>query len=131
MSEQDFAHALELYRVNYLQYKTTGRSEYKIAYENAESWIQAYLTSVSDRIATGRAFVNTFLQNYSTANPDLDKLKRRFTEIRKVGPKVEDEYSTVKRINAAAETTPDTSSYYIKGGVLVGLIGAIFVLSTL
>jgi hypothetical protein len=132
MSEQDFAHALELYRVNYLQYKTTGRSEYKIAYENAETWIQAYLTSVSDRITTGRAFVNTFLQNYSTANPDLDKLKRRFTEIRKVGPEVEDEYTTVKRINdAAAETSVETTSYYIKGGVLMALVGAIFVLSTL
>jgi len=132
MSEQDFAHALELYRVNYLQYKTTGRSEYKIAYENAETWIQTYLTSVSDRITTGRAFVNTFLQNYSTANPDLDKLKRRFTEIRKVGPEVEDEYTTVKRINdAAAETSVETTSYYIKGGVLMALVGAIFVLSTL
>ena len=130
MSEQDFTQALELYRVNYLQYKTTGRSEYKTAYENAERWIQTYLQGVSDQITSGRSFVGAFLQNYSTANPDLESLKRRFTEIRKVGPDVQDEYSTVKKINEAADIAPDTTPYYIKGGVLVGLIGAIFVLST-
>lgn len=131
MSEQDFAQALELYRVNYLQYRTTGKSEYKIAYENAESWIRTYLENVSSQIASGRTFVNTFLQNYSTTNPDMDKLKRRFTEIRKKGPEVEDEYSTIKKINDAADTPPDTTAYYVKGGILVALIGAIFALSAL
>lgn len=129
MSEQDFAHALELYRTNYLQYRTTGKSEYKIAYENAESWIQTYLENVSSQITSGRTFVNTFLQNYSTTNPDMDKLKRRFTEIRKMGPEAEDEYSTIKKINDAADVPPDTTAYYVKGGILVGLIGAIFALS--
>lgn len=129
MSEQDFAHALELYRNNYLQYRTTGKSEYKVAYENAESWIQTYLENVSSQITSGRTFVNTFLQNYSTANPDMDKLKRRFTEIRKMGPEAEDEYSAIKKINNEADAPPDTTAYYVKGGILVGLIGAIFVLS--
>jgi len=129
MSEQDFAHALELYRANYLQYRTTGRSEYKIAYENAERWIQTYLDNVSNQIASGRSFVNTFLQNYSTASPDMDKLKRRFTAIRKEGPAAEDEYLTIKKINEAHDMPEDTSQYYVKGGILLSLIGAIFMLS--
>ena len=129
MSDQDFAHALELYRVNYLQYRTTGRSEYKTAYENAERWIQTYLENVSGQIASGRSFSNTFLQNYSTVNPDMDKLKTRFTEIRRVGPAVEDEYITVKKIGDAVNVPTDTTQYYVKGGILLSLIGAVFMLS--
>lgn len=130
MSEQDFLQALELYRTNYLQYRTTGRSEYKTAYENAENWVQLYLQEKSRQITEGRSFVNSFLQNYSTANPDLDKLKTRFNQIRKEGPATEDEYRTIKKITEQTEIPVDSTSYYVKGGILVGLIGAIFVLST-
>lgn len=130
MSEQDFTQALELYRVNYLQYRTTGRSEFKTAYENAESWIQLYLEDKSTKIANGRDFVTGFLNNYATANPDLDRLKTRFSQIRREGPAVEDEYSTIRKINENTDISVDATPYYVKGGILVALIGAIFVLST-
>ena len=131
MSEQEFTHALDVYREYYLKYRTTGRSEYKIAYENAERWIQLYLGNISNQITSGRTFVDSFLRNYATASPDLDKLKTRFTRIRKEGPAIQDEYSTIKKINDNAEQPPDASQYYVKGGVLIALVGAIFVLSAI
>lgn len=128
MSEQDFAQALELYRTNYVQYRTTGKAEYKIAYENAQRWIDLYLGQFTNQITNGRTFVNTFLQNYSTANPDLDLLQKRFAQVRQEGPRVQDEYMMIKKINDNVEQ-PDYSGYYVKGGVLAALIGAIVVFS--
>jgi hypothetical protein len=130
MSEQDFAQALELYRTNYVQYRTTGRSEYKIAYENAERWIQLYLEQFTNQITSGREFVNTFLRNYSTANPDMETLRTRFQTIRTEGPKIEDEYLTLKRLNEQTPE-PESTSYYVKAGILAGLLGSIFVLNVL
>jgi len=131
MSEQDFAQALEIYRTKYVEYRTTGRSEHKIAYENAETWIRNYLESVSTQIQSGKTFVDTFLQNYSTANPDMETLRSRFQQIRKEGPATQDEYIRLNRINENSLPPPDSTSYYIKAGVLAALIGAVFVVTTL
>jgi succinate dehydrogenase/fumarate reductase flavoprotein subunit len=129
MSEQDFLHALELYRTNLVQYRVTGRTEYKTAYENAESWINTYLNGITDQITDGKTFVDGFLQNYSTANPDMDKLKTRFAQIRKEGPEAQDTYMTIRRINEQGDVPIDMTAHYVKAGVLVALIGAIAVLS--
>lgn len=130
MSEQDFSHALELYRTNLVQYRVTGRPEYKTAYENAESWVRNYLNNVSAQITQKKSYVDSFLQNYSTANPDMDTLKTRFSEIRATGPQAQDDYMTIKRINDAEEIPVDPYPYYVKGGALLALVGAVFVLTT-
>ena len=129
MSEQDFTHALELYRTNLVQYRVTGRTEYKTAYENAERWIQTYLNGINDNITNGKTFVDGFLQNYSTTNPDMDKLKTRFSQIRREGPQVQDTYMAIRRINEQGDVPVDMTPQYVKVGVLVALIGAIAVLS--
>lgn len=129
MSEQDFTQALELYRVNLLQYRLTGKAEHKIAYENAERWINLHLGEINRQITSGRTFVNQFLEDYSTANPDLVTLKTRFSQIRQEGPRIQDEYSAIRRINESTEVTPDMTSQYVKAGVLVALIGATVLLN--
>lgn len=130
MSEQDFNQALELYRTNLLQYRLTGKSEYKIAYENAERWIQLHLEEINRQITSGKTFVNRFLQDYSTANPDLVTLKTRFRQIRSEGPRTQDEYAAIRRINEQNEVPVDMTSQYVKAGVLIALVGAVIVLNT-
>lgn len=131
MSEQAFNQALELYRTNLVQYRVTGRTEYKTAYEAAERWIEIYLNGINQQITNGKTFVDGFLQNYSTANPDMDKLRTRFQQIRNEGPKTQDAYMAIRRINEQAEMEPpvESTSYYVKGGILLGLVGAIALLS--
>ncbi len=130
MSEQDFNQALELYRTNLLQYRLTGKSEYKIAYENAERWINLHLEEINRQITSGKTFVNRFLQDYSTANPDLVTLKTRFRQIRSEGPRTQDEYAAIRRINEQNEAPADMTSQYVKAGVLIALVGAVIVLNT-
>ncbi len=131
MSEQDFAQALELYRSNYVQYRVTGRSEYKLAYENAEKWLNSYIESISTQITDGKIFVDSFLHEYANANPDLELLRNRFKEIRTKGSEVQDEYQTVRAINASQPTEVDMSPTYTKIGVAVALVGATLVLTML
>lgn len=131
MSEQDFAHALELYRSNYVQYRVTGRSEYKIAYENAEKWLNSYIDSISTQITDGKTFVDSFLREYATANPDLEILRNRFKEIRTKGSEVQDEYQTIRAINESQPKEVDMSPTYTKIGVAVALVGATLVLTIL
>lgn len=130
MSEQDFTQALELYRTNLLQYRLTGKTEHKIAYENAERWIQLHLEEINRQITSGKTFVNQFLQEYSTANPDLVTLKKRFSDIRSEGPRTQDEYAAIRRINEQNELPADMTSQYVKAGVLIALVGAVIVLNT-
>jgi len=123
----DFGQAVELYRTNYIEYRATGKNEYKIAYENAERWIQLYLNSIGQRITTGANYINQFVTNYQSSNPELVTLQRRFREIRRDGRSLQDKYTTVKRVSDQEQTPEpeDWSEYYVKGVIAVGLLGVI------
>jgi len=123
----DFGQAVELYRTNYIEYRATGKNEYKIAYENAERWIQLYLNSIGQRITTGANYINRFVTNYQSSNPELVTLQRRFREIRRDGRSLQDKYTTVKRVSDQEQTPEpeDWSEYYVKGVIAVGLLGVI------
>jgi len=133
MYTPDFTHAMELYKTNYVNYLTakdeTLKSAYKIAYTNAENWIQAYLNQTQKNIATKSQDIDKFVQEYSTANPDMVKLKSEFKQIRTQGPKLEDQYIQIKRVNEEPIPKPDPYSYYMKGGIVLGLLGIIGVVS--
>ena len=123
-SPTDFGQALELYKTNYVQYRTTGRPEFKIAYESAESWISQYLQSMSREIESGATYVNKFIQDNVNANPELVQLQSRFRTIRNEGPALQDKYAMVRRINTEAPEV-DYTEYYVKAGLIVGFIGMV------
>lgn len=124
---------MELYRTNYVNYLTakdeTMKSAYKIAYTNAENWIQAYLSETQKNITTKGKDIDSFVQEYSTANPDMVKLQSDFKQIRTQGPKLEDQYVQIKRVNEEPIAKLDPYSYYMKGGIVLGLLGIIAVVS--
>ena len=125
----DFTQAMNIYKTNYVMYRTTGNSAYKTAYENAERWIQAYLAEQNQKITTSAQTINQFVQDYTTANPDLVNLKNQFTSIRTEGPKLEDKYIQIKRVKEEASGEIDNTSYYIKGGIVAGLLGIVVAMS--
>lgn len=127
-SPTNFTQAMELYRANYIDYRATGRAEYKIAYENAEKWIQQYLSTMRTGIANDAANVQAFIQEYQTANPELVELQRKFQVIRETGPKLQDQYSTLRRVNTERPEVEYTS-YYVRGALIVAALGLVFVLS--
>lgn len=123
-----FAEAINIYQTNYIQYRTTGRAGHKFAYEAAQRWIENYLRKMNAAIATDAQAISKFVDESTTANPELGDLQKRLTTIRKEGPAVQDAYATIKRVN---EEQPliDNTDLYVKAGIAAGLLGIVIVMS--
>jgi len=124
----DFVQALDLYKTNYVQYRATGNAAYKVAYENADRWITQYLESLNQEISNDTTRINTFLQEYSNANPELAELQAKFQTIRTEGPALQDKYTTVRRVQSEVPSV-DMTTHYVKVGLIVALVGLIAVFS--
>lgn len=124
----DFGQAVEIYKQNYVQYKTTGRVEYKTAYETADSWIQQYLENMQSRIQDGSKAVTSFVNQNVNTGTELGQLQSKMKTVRTEGPKSQDAYITVKRINAQ-QPPEDNADLYVKAGIAAGLAGIAFVMS--
>jgi hypothetical protein len=124
----NFTQALDAYRSNYVQYRTTGRAEFKIAYENAQAWIDTYLKQLDTAITTDAQSISKFVTEYSNANPELRSLQKQFSTIRKDGPRLQDAYTTVKRVNEE-QPVLDNTDLYVKAGIAAGLLGIVLVMS--
>lgn len=118
----EYQQALELYRKNYLDYKVTGQSTYKVAYENAQRWIELYLKNLQSQVDSDQAFVSQFLQEYSRTNPELDTMRTNMKEIQEKGPQLQDQYETLVRSKENEEQV-DTTSLYLKAVAIAGLLG--------
>lgn len=123
-----FVQALNAYQTNYVQYRTTGRTEYKIAYENAQKWIESYLNQMNASITSDSQKISKFVSEYTNTNPELMQLQKRFETIRKEGPVVQDSYATIKRVNDE-QPVIDNTDLYVKAGIAAGLLGIVVVMS--
>jgi hypothetical protein len=114
-----FEDLLELYRTNFVNYKVTGIPAYKSVYERAQDSIERHLQVLSAKLQADSQYINETVDKYQKTNPELAKLSKEMKSIQQEGPKLQDKYETEKRLQAA----PDTTYLYIKGGVVLGLIG--------
>ena len=127
----DFGQAIEIFRSNYIQYRTTGQSTYKQAYEAAELWLNRYLTSVDSQLRRSNGDLKQFVDSYSNANPDMVALQGKMKSIATEGPEIQDEYETVKRV-MSDEASRDPSqkwNYYVKGAIVAGILGIAAILA--
>lgn len=127
-TSMDFTQALAIFRDNYTKYRVTGESTYKAQYMAAETWINRYLASMQTGLDAKAAEIRKFVADYQTANPELVDLQRKFRVIREEGPRLQDTYSTVRRMNTEIPEI-DYTEYYVKAGLVVTIVGLIVVLS--
>ncbi len=123
----DYRTALGLYKRNYLEYKLTGNAAYKTAYENAQKWIETYLTNLEKELAKDTSSIEGFVKDYPESNPQLDAMKAKMSVIRKDGPKLQDTYETLKKSDE--ELPEDMTPYYVKGIAVAGILGVIAAVS--
>lgn len=114
-----FDDLLELYRTNFVNYKVTGIPAYKSVYERAQDSIERHLQVLTAKLQADSQYINETVDKYQQTNPELTKLSKEMKTIQKTGPELQDQYETQKRIKGE----PDTTYLYIKGGVVIGLIG--------
>ena len=128
--DSNFQSALEMYRTNYLEYKLTGETAYKEAYERAQAVIEEYLQNLQKRVNNDASYVDRFVKDYANANQTLMDLRDKSQQIQKAGPVLQDQYIAQKRL---AESNPkiDYSAYYVKAGIIVVALGMAYVGSIL
>ena len=117
---------IDMYKTNYIEYRTTGNEANKDIYETAKLYIEDYLKTLQDRVSKDATYVNEFLDKYGSTNADLESLQSMMKTIREKGPKMEDQYLTLKNTDDAPI---DYKQYYVKGVILVGIVGMLVVLS--
>lgn len=125
----DLQSAMDAYKNAYTQYKLTGDASYKTAYENAQQWIETYIQNQKSQLDSNKEFIDAFVQDYSNTNPELDHLQTQFKKLQKESPELQSEYAVNHALYQQQESGPDLTPYYIKGGVLAGILGILAVIS--
>lgn len=126
----DFGQAVEIFKYNYIQYRTTGKTYYKDAYESAQKWIEDYLARLNGDIEKSGSDIKEFVDKYANSGTDIGNLGASLKEIRREGPALQDKYETIKRIQTE-ESKTDYTDYYVKGGIAAALLGVGVVMSLL
>jgi hypothetical protein len=112
-------------RDNLLEYKMTGRSEYKAVYDGTKTWLDTYIANLSTQLTREADTINTDVTTYRFVPSELRQTQSEFQQVKAEGPKVEDTYLTLKK-QLDQVPVPDSSGLYVKGGIAAGLlVGAI------
>lgn len=124
----EYAQMLNTFRDNYLQYKMTGTMAHRTAYETAQRSIEAYIAQLRTRADTNATEIQSFVDEYATANPELVALQSELRTIKEETPRLRDRYETEKRVGNV-QTAVDTTLYYAKGVIVLVLAGIAFLVS--
>jgi flagellar biosynthesis chaperone FliJ len=116
----EFERILEQYKANLLEYKVTGRSEYKSRANTAETWLQQYIDTLNKSVQADAAYINKFVKEYENTNPELIKFQKEIQNARKKGPELSDVYDGEKKV--LEEEPVDESLFYTKAAAVGGIL---------
>jgi hypothetical protein len=125
----EFDIVLKQYKASLLEYKVSGESVFKRQADNAEKWLNDYISSLKTSIRQDANRITDFARNYENTNPDLVKYAKQIAEVREKGPKLQDIYEGEKE--SQAEPPIDESQYYTKAAAVGGILALAAVVSFL
>lgn len=125
----EFDRVLRMFKTTTLDYKTTGRVEFKQQADIAEKWLNDYITTLNNSIERDASFIDNFAKKYATTNPDLVKYKEEIARAREKGPELQDVYEGEKE--SQEEKPIDETPYYTKAAVVGGILALAAVVSFL
>ena len=120
-----FDNVVNQYKQALLNYKVTGRSEFKTQAVRSETWIKDYLNSLSRQIQTDAAYIDRFVKTYERTNPDIVKYTKEIRDARTKGPELQDVYEGEQEVRKVPPM--DETPFYVKAAVIGGIlaIGAV------
>lgn len=116
----EFERILEQYKANLLEYKVTGRSDYKTKATTAETWLRQYIDTLNKSVQTDADYINKFVKEYENTNPELIKFQKEIQNARKKGPQLSDVYEGEKKV--LEEEPVDESLFYTKAAAVGGIL---------
>ena len=126
---QVFNTVLDQYRTSLTYYKLTGNSAVRPQVDTYKQWLDSYVAALKEQSEQQTSRIRSFVGEYQTTNPELVEMQQRIREIQTEGPKLQDQYETELAAKAQEQVPPDTTSYYIKGGLIAGVLAMVAVLS--
>lgn len=129
MMNQDFQKTLDMYRQNLTEYKLTGNSVYKTSADTAKAWLDSYVEALQKESQNQANSINNFVSQYQRTNPELIEIQKRIKKVQKEGPELQDIYETEKE--AQQQEAVDYTRYYVKAGIIVGVLSVFAVVSFL
>jgi hypothetical protein len=108
-------------RDNLLEYRMTGKSIYKTAYEGTKRWLDQYIASMNTQIAREGDGITTQVTSYETTDQDLLTTQAEFQRVKTEGPELENKYLTIKK-QADQASEVDNTSLYVKGAIIAALV---------
>lgn len=116
---------LEQMRDNLLEYKMTGRPEYKTVYDGTKAWLDRYISNLSESLTREADSITADVNAYRSSNSEMTKAQADFQTVKTEGPQAEDRYLTLKK-QMDQVPVPSSSGSYVKVGIAAGLaLGAI------
>jgi hypothetical protein len=129
MENQDFNTVLARYQQNLTEYKVTNNASLKPAVDADKKWLDSYVASLEHRSQQQQGFIQKFMKDYQNTNPDLIEMQKKLKEIREKGPVLQDAYETEKQAKEEEKVPVDYTSYYVKGGLIVGVATVVWLVS--
>ena len=123
----DFSSMLQRYRDALLEAKTTGNVGKQAEADARKAWLDSKLRETQRRLNESRASIQTFIDEYAGSSSEIDKVRRKFKEVRDRGPVLQDVYETDKRSAEAPPLNYDPTPIYSKSLLVVGLSALAFV----
>lgn len=127
---EEFNKLLDEYQGNYVQFLTTGISDYKRAYKNAQDAIEKILDDKRQKIEKEKKDMKHFASSYKTDNDELSGLFDSASTMYQDAQKIQDGYETSKqRYNQFTENVNPPKAIDVSNGYKLLLrIGIIFIL---
>jgi hypothetical protein len=116
----DFERILEQYKANLLEYKVTGRSDYKTRANTSEKWLRDYIATLNRSVQADAAYISRFVKEYEDTNPELIKFQKEIRNARTKGPELSDIYEGEQKV--LTEEPVDETLFYTKVAAIGGIL---------
>jgi CRISPR/Cas system CMR-associated protein Cmr5 small subunit len=124
---EEFNKLLEEYQGNYVQFVTTGISDYERAYKNAQTAIETILNNKREQVEKEKKDMKYFANSYKQDNEDLSGLFDSASAMYQDAQSIQDNYETSKtRYDTFTEKAPMID--IVNGYKLLFRIGIIFII---
>ena len=124
---RDFQALLDTYAANYYSFRKNGNTANQSVADRSLAQIEDNLNAMRAQIEEKQGYIQTFLDEYQNANPELDRLHKKSQQMQAQGPEIAD-----KLVTSAQELSRpiDLTGIMVRVVILMLLLGAAFAISS-
>jgi hypothetical protein len=120
---------ISTFRQATLQYQVTGDPAQKPAADRAKNAIEEYLTTLNNRVEQQEAQLRNYVDSRTGVPSEVRQLSEKSREIRENTNQIAAKYLVAS--NLTEDTPIDWSEFYVKFAVIIGLVGAVGLVTTI